>query len=169
MSTHNLQFQQGQKPVNGGQLSASGRLIRWIQQPLQPISIRRFPKWLRAPIGPAYTRPRAIPAQTSPVVAVPNPPFVGVPEAGSPVSLPDASETRRAFHLPSFAQLIELTHRHRCPYCRRHQFRRSRPRSVEWVLCLARVVPYRCYCCNHRFFGLVLDSNPFAERESHWV
>lgn len=61
------------------------------------------------------------------------------------------------------AEMVERTRRHRCPYCHGHEFRRSRPRSVEGLLCLVRVIPYRCLECNRRFFGLELEFNPFAE------
>jgi hypothetical protein len=64
----------------------------------------------------------------------------------------------------SATELVDLARRHECPQCHGIKFRRSRPRSVEWVLCLARVFPYRCYSCNRRFFGLSLDRNPAGQR-----
>jgi transposase-like protein len=73
------------------------------------------------------------------------------------------------YQVPSLSEIARSTHRHHCPHCRNHNFRRSRPRSVEWVLCIARVIPYRCYSCNRRFFGLALDSNPFTEQASYWT
>ena len=78
--------------------------------------------------------------------------------------IPTAEWIRKPLQGRSTTELVELARRHECPQCHGIKFRRSRPRSVEWVLCLARVFPYRCYSCNRRFFGLSLDRDPAGHR-----
>jgi hypothetical protein len=78
--------------------------------------------------------------------------------------LPAAEWIRKPLQGRSATELVDLARRHECPQCHGIKFRRSRPRSVEWVLCLARVFPYRCYSCNRRFFGLSLDRDPAGHR-----
>ena len=149
------------------QLSAPERFVRWMQEPIRPIGAgihgaaaaaapARAPREAVTDENFAAKLPRQ-PEHTSPSVD---------PEPAPPEKLQEKLHPRWQQWL-SFAYLSQATRRHNCPHCHGHQFRRSHPRSVEWLLCLVRVIPYRCYCCNHRFFGLLLDSNPFAERFSH--
>jgi len=143
--------------------SLRGRVFQWLQEPMRLGAgkriITRSVSRPRTPPEPASKPEISTVPQISATTAV-----SAVQEETSPTLL--MAETDQNYRLPSLADIVEITHRHRCPRCASERFRRSRPRSAEWLLCLVRVVPYRCYSCNQRFFGLALESNPFAERTS---
>ena len=44
----------------------------------------------------------------------------------------------------------------RCPMCGSFEVHRSERRSGEWLMMALALRPYRCWDCDHRFFGLVL-------------
>lgn len=158
----------GGELMKASQLSAS-RFVRWMQEPIRPINMATHQS---AGVARAVAPPPTIMHGHEPFASE-SPRAVGADESGGPQQNRESRSTllpekfRLYWDRASLANISHVTRRHSCPYCHGHQFRRSRPRSVEWVLCLVRVIPYRCYCCNHRFFGLLIDSNPFAERFSH--
>jgi DNA-directed RNA polymerase subunit RPC12/RpoP len=53
----------------------------------------------------------------------------------------------------------------RCPYCNSAELRRSRTRSLERLLRLARIRPYRCDACDARFYARDIAS-PVVGRET---
>ncbi len=161
-------------------------LMVWMRQPMRLGRVTRriasTPK-SSAPlpprsisVGPMLTNLSEAPrAAAQPMKPVPQPrtPTRPMPEARTTRRLslermrllfPTAEWVRKPLQGRSATELVELARRHECPQCHGIKFRRSRPRSVEWVLCLARVVPYRCYSCNRRFFGLSLDRDPAGHR-----
>lgn len=153
--------------MKASQLSASEKFVRWMQEPIGAMS-------MGAHQSAGVARAVAPPATAVQERFAPAPPRETDADQSSVAEQNRESRTsalpdkfRLYWEWASLTNICQVTRRHSCPYCHGHQFRRSRPRSVEWLLCLLRVIPYRCYCCNHRFFGLLIDSNPFAERFSH--
>jgi|HubBroStandDraft_1064217.scaffolds.fasta_scaffold06484_2 hypothetical protein len=161
-------------------------LMVWMQQPmrLEPVTRRMasMPKSATSlpprsiSVGPILISVSKAPRPTAqPVKPMPQPraPIRPMPEARKTARpaldrvrmlLPTAEWIRRPLQGRSATELVDLARRHECPQCHGIKFRRSRPRSVEWVLCLARVFPYRCYSCNRRFFGLSLDRDLAGHR-----
>lgn len=101
---------------------------------------------------------------TPPMVSMRQPMRLG-PATKRIASMPKSARSLPArLFFPTAAELVDLARRHECPQCHGIKFRGSRPRNVEWVLCLACVFPYRCYSCNRRFFGLCLERDPTGHR-----
>ena len=154
--------------MNATLASAPERILRWMQRPLRPTSSKRVRKPLETGNQQANFNQSAFSVDdpTPKVIQASAGVSSGVRSHANPLL---AGVYGLLGQAPSIAELTQRTHRHHCPHCRNRNFRRSRPRSVEWVLCIARVIPYRCYSCNRRFFGLALDSNPFTEQCSYWA
>lgn len=161
-------------------------LLVWMRQPMRlgPVTkrIASMPKSATSlPPGSISVGPMLISVSeaprpaTEPMKPMPQPqtPTRPIPEVRTTGRLslermrllfPTAEWIRKPLQGRSATELVDLARRHECPQCHGIKFRRSRPRSVEWVLCLARVFPYRCYSCNRRFFGLSLDRDPAEHR-----
>lgn len=163
----------------------SAPLIAWMRQPMQPGPVTKRIASMPKSAGSLPTRSISMGPILISVSKAPRPaaePMKPLPQPRTPTRpMPEAVATARPalermlLLLPkaewirplqgrSAAELVDLARRHECPQCHGVKFRRSRPRSVEWVLCLARVFPYRCYSCNRRFFGLSLDRDPAGHR-----
>jgi hypothetical protein len=135
--------------------SSSPRSI-WVGPIL--ISVSKAPRLAAEPRKP-------VPQPRAPIRPIPEAPSTGRLSLERMRLLVRAAEwIRIPLQGRSATEWVEMAHRHECPQCHGIKFRRSRPRSVEWVLSLARVFPYRCYSCNRRFFGLSLDRNPDGHR-----
>lgn len=143
-------------------------LMVWMREPMRPISA---PEWIRAmrksarlmSMGPTMVRMRNPLLRTAEVMEPARKSLeVKDPKAmmARTAAQPTVEEMRQPLLPMSLAELVDLTRRHECPHCHGRGFRRSRPRSVEWLLSLVRVIPYRCYSCNHRFFGLSIERDP---------
>jgi hypothetical protein len=152
--------------MNSRQWSIPDRVLRWMQQPMRPISVPHPRKRPNVPeSAPSPERETVLPDDASLMDLTPS--AVDLASQGMPraaVWVTDVFGQWQHWQAPSMEQLIERTRRHRCPHCHGRDFRRSRPRSVEWFLCAVRVIPYRCYSCNRRFFGMALNSRLFPER-----
>lgn len=151
--------------MNGSQLSIPGRVLRWMQQPMRPISASRPRKRPDVPQDAPLENETPLPSDACLMELAPSPADLAaqvMPRAA--VWVTDVFGHWQHWQPPSMEQLIERTRRHRCPHCHGRDFRRSRPRSVECFLCAVRVIPYRCYSCNRRFFGMALHTRLFPER-----
>jgi hypothetical protein len=164
--------------------------IVWLSQPMRSrtvtgwvesmrksarsVSTRSAPKGAKPMHAPQpFLRAAVEPIQSARPFAAPVHPIETVPKTAQPtlerlrLLLPKVARLRNPLRDASIAELVDLARRHECPRCHGAKFRRSRPRSVEWLICLARVVPYRCYSCNWRFFGLSVEHDPVGqERET---
>jgi hypothetical protein len=161
----------------------------WMRQPIRPGSVSGWVESMRKSarslsrrsisMGPIVVRVRKplrraaepiepMRSSVAPIHATPKSPAITRPafEPMRPLR-PKAEWIRNPLRGVHTTELVDLARRHECPRCHGCKFRRSRPRSVEWVLSLVRVVPYRCYSCNWRFFGLSLERDPAGrERET---
>lgn len=158
----------------------------WLRQPMRPgtvsawaesmwkssrsLSARSIPKRpIQMPAPEPLRRAAAESIQPVRPFVAPVRPMPAQPKTSQPtlerlrLLLPKAEWMRNPRRDASKAELVERVRRHECPRCHGCKFRRSRPRSVEWLLCLARVVPYRCYSCNWRFFGLSVEPDPVGQ------
>ena len=142
-----------------GRSISVGPIVVGVRKPLGRAAEPMKP--IRPPVAPTPT------PLTRPVFPPARPPR---PESALKVSAATSPRTKWVRNpLPSVSanELMDLARRHECPRCHGGKFRRSRPRSVEWLLSLVRVFPYRCYSCNWRFFGLSLERDSVGrERET---
>jgi hypothetical protein len=159
------------QPMRPGTLSGWAESMRKSARSLSARSIPKRPIRMPAP-EPLRRAASELLQPVRPFVAPVRPMPTG-PKTAQPalerlrLLLPKAEWIRNPLRDASVAEIVELARRHECPRCHGCKFRRSRPRSVEWLLCLARVVPYRCYSCNWRFFGLSVEPDPVGlERET---
>lgn len=148
--------------MNGSQFWIPERVLRWVQQPMHLISVSRPRKKSNVPENAPLENEAVLTNDACHLELTRS--AVDLVSRYMPRAAVWVADVFARWQPPSMEQLIERTRRHRCPHCHGRDFRRSRPRSVEWFLCAVRVIPYRCYSCNRRFFGMALNTRLFPER-----